>query len=422
MGVTYRGNVSAPGRSGSVRARFPALDPEPPPRPWWWRTAVAAGVLAAVAAVAAAVTFWPSSSAPVRPAPAAGRPHLPAAVDRGLIVTLDRAGYLVLADPDGRHATRLSSLGSEGHDVAAAPDGRYLSVGNGQFLVVRNGATLAAYPAKVPLSSNNAAAWPDSFADHDRDVIMLLDYGDSSYSTQNPVTVYSLGTGSSRSLGVADSVAGDPLAAGVFASVAAAPEASATVTPVNPDARVELRDAGRPAVVLATAGSLNRDLRQSPDQPVQLIPYPDPSGEKVAVVVQPVSGSEDGAGIVVLNRAGRVVATIATPFGVDGLPAWSPSGASLAYASTGNAGRALFIWAVGGRNATRSFPSGGDIYTLCVWSPDGRSILCTATAAPDQGGTTGPAGWAVLSTSTGVIATVPGAGRPIAWLPGRGGT
>jgi WD40-like Beta Propeller Repeat len=422
MAVTYRGGVSALDRSGPVRARFPALDPEPPPRPWWWRVAVAAGVLAVAAAVAAAVAFWPSSAA-VRPAPAvAPPPRLPAAVDRGLIVTLDRAGYLVLADPDGTHPTRLSTLGSEGHDVAAAPDGRYLSVGNGQFLVVRNGATLAAYPAKVPLSSNNAAAWPDSFADHDRDVVMLLDYGDSSSSTENPVTVYSLGTGSSRSLGVADSVAGDPQAAGAFVSVAAPPQASATVTPVIPDSRVELRDAARPAVVLATAGSIDRDLGQSPDQSVQLIPYPDPSGDKVAVVVQPVSGSEDGAGIVVLNRTGRVVATAATPFGIDGLPAWSPSGASLAYASTGNAGRALFIWTVGGHDATRSFASDGDIYSLCVWSPDGRSILCTATAAPDAGGPAGPAGWAVLSTSTGVIATVRGAGQPIAWLPGRGGT
>jgi WD40-like Beta Propeller Repeat len=284
--------------------------------------------------------------------------------------------------------------------------------------VVRNGSTLAPYPANVPLSSNNAAAWPDSFAGHDRDVVMLLDYGNSSSSTQNPVSVYSLGTGSSRPLGVADSVAGDPLAAGAFVSVAVPPEASATVAPFGPDARVELRDAGRPAVVLATAASLNRHLGQSPDQPVQLIPYPDPAGDKIAVVVQPVSGSEDGAGIVVLDRAGRVIATAATPFGVQGLPAWSPSGASLAYASTGNSGPALFIWTVGGRAAIRSFPSGGEVYGQCVWSPDGRSILCLASAGPGQPGSPG---WAVLSTSTGVIATERGNGRPIAWLPGRGG-
>ncbi len=360
------------------------------------------------------MAFWPFSSGPAQSGPAA-RPGLPAAVNRGRIVVLELAGYLALSDPDGTHVTRMSALGNVGQSVTAAPDGRYLSLGNGQFAVVRNAATLAAYPSKVPLSSSYVAAAPDSFADHDRDLVMLLNYGGSSYSVQNPVTVFSLDTGSSRSLGISDAAAGDPMAAGAFVSVAAPPRASVTATQVSPDSRVELRDAGQPALMLATAGSLNRDLGQGRNDPVQLIPYPDPSGDKIAVVVVSASDSQAGGGIVVLNRAGRVLATVATPFGVPGIPAWAPSGASLAYASTGSTGNALFIWTVGRPGAPRAIPSGDSTYVWCVWSPDGRSILC------DAGAETGPQGWAVGTTSGAAMTMVGGAGRPVAWLPGRGG-
>ncbi len=368
----------------------------------------------------AAVAFWPFSPGPAQSSPAGARSSLPAAVDRGRIVVLEPAGYLALSDPDGSHVTRMSVLGNVGQSVTAAPDGGYLSLGNGQLAVIRNGVTLAAYPSKVPLSSVYAAAAPDSFADHDRDVVMVGNYGGgnsgSSYSAENPVAVFSLDTGSSRSLGIADAVAGDPMAAGAFVSVAAPPGASATGTQVSPDSRVELRNAGQPALVLATAGSLNRDLGQGRNDPVQLIPYPDPSGDKIAVVVVSASDSQVGGGIVVLNRAGRVLATVATPFGVPGIPAWSPSGASLAYGSTGSTGNALFIWTVGRPGAPRAIPSGDSTYVRCVWSPDGRSILCAATAE------TGAQGWAVGTTSSGAMTMVGGSGQPVAWLPGRGGT
>jgi hypothetical protein len=411
-----------PDQGAPGRARFPALDPEPPPRPWWWRAAVAAAVLAVAAGVAAAVAFWPFSARSARAGTAARPPGLPAAIDRGRIVALNPAGYLALSDPDGTRVTRVSALGDAGQSVAAAPDDRYLSLGNGQLAVVRNGATLAAYPSKVPLSSQYAAAWPDSFANHDRDLIMLLDYGDSAYSTQNPVTAFSLATGSSSSLGTADSTAGDPQSVGAFVSVAAPVSASVTATQVSPDSRIELRDAGRPAVVLATAGALDRALGQSRNNPVQLVPYPDPQGDKVAVVVQPVAGSPDGSGIVVLGRAGRVLAAAATPFGVQGVPAWSPSGTEIAYVSTGNTGPALFLWTIGRPAAARAFPSAASAasaagsYSWCVWSPDGRSVLCASTVPGNRGD------WVVASSSAGMMLAVRGPGLPLAWLPGRGST
>jgi hypothetical protein len=382
------------------------LDPEPPPRPWWWRVLVSAGLLAAAAAVAAAVAFWPFSPGPARPGPAAGPSRLPAAADRGRIVTTDPAGYLALADPDGTHLTTLHALGNVGQEASASPDDRYFSLGNGQVAVVRTGATLASYAAKVPVTGNNTPASPDAFADDDRDMVILLGYDES---TQNPVTVVSLATGSSRSLGFAAEVAGDPQAPGVFVSVAAPPRASATVTEAFPDSRVELRDAGRPPVVLATAGTLDRDLGYPADLSVALIPYPSPSGTEVAVVVLPAAG-RPAAGIVILNRSGRLLGTAAGSAGLP--PAWSPSGAALAYDAVGSA---LTVWRPGGRTVTQPIPPTGSGYS-CIWSPDGMSILC-ASLAPTGGGQ-----WEIASAAgRGKPVAVRGPGLPLAWLPSGGG-
>src|SRR5258708_33465373 len=99
------------------------------------------------------------------------------------------------------------------------------------------------------------------------------------------------------------------MADGAFVSGAAPPGASATGTQVSPDSRVELRNAGQPALVLATAGSLNRDLGQGRNDPVQLIPYPDPSGDTIAVEGVAASDSQGGGRVVVLKQAGPEVAT-----------------------------------------------------------------------------------------------------------------
>src|ERR1019366_7261530 len=163
-----------------------------------------------------------------RPGKAAGQ-HAAAASPGGRVVALTTAGTLTLADPDGKHVTTVSALG------------------NGQVAIVRRAAALAPYAAKVALSSDSLAAWPDAFADHARDLVMLAAYGYSE-SAVNPVSVDSVATGRPLSLGTGDVVEGDPQAAGAFLSVAAPAAASATVTQVNADSRIELRDAGRPAV------------------------------------------------------------------------------------------------------------------------------------------------------------------------------
>lgn len=409
--------MSAPGQANEGRPRFPALDPEPEPRPWWWRVLVGAGMVAAAGTVVAAVTFWPSSSGASGPRRTAAQSVLPAAADRGRIVALESSGNLVLTDPGGTHVTKLSAIGKVGQETVASEDGRYLSLGNGQVLIVKKDATLAGYPARVPISSIATPAWPDSFADHDRDLIILPGgYGGQGSSAQNPVTVVSIASGTSRSLGEADAVAADPQVAGAFVSVAAPQIASSTTQQSSPDSRVELRDAGLPAVVLATAGALRRDLSLGQNDPVALDPFPNPSGDKIAVEVLPVDGTTSG--IVMLNRTGRVIGTLLTPFGVQGTPVWSPSGTSLAYPSIGNDGPGLFIWTGGGQAAARPFPlsaANDAAFSRCVWSPDGKSILCEREGP-------GQHHWVVVGASGGALAEPAQApGLPLAWLPGGGG-
>ncbi|MGH3126153.1 MAG: hypothetical protein ACRDND_34685, partial [Streptosporangiaceae bacterium] len=298
------------------RRRFPALDPEPPPPPWWRRLLMPACVLAAaVVVVVTAVRWLPSwfAGSPGRPA-AAGRPaHRglagPPVRAGGRVVFVTRSGELALANPDGSHLARASSLGEVGNALGASPDNHYLSLLNGQVISVHPGPGLASYPAKVQLSSLTTVALPDPFADHERAVVMLRDYGDPTFSAANPISVVSIATGHSVSLGTGDQVEGDPAALGVFAALTAPPRASAVVLAGNPDARIVLRDAGRPQAVLATAGTLGHALGLSRSLPVSLAVYPAPTGAEVAVTVRPAAGGPDG-GMVILSRSGRIITTL----------------------------------------------------------------------------------------------------------------
>jgi WD40-like Beta Propeller Repeat len=405
--------MSASDHADQGRPRFPALDPEPDPRPWWHRVLVGVGVVAAAGAIAAAVVFWPFSAGASHARQKAAPAALPAALDRGRILAQTSAGDLLLTDPAGAHVQKLSAIGPVGQGAAASLDGRYLSEGNGQILIVKRAATLAAYPAKIPISSVATPAWPEPFADHDRDLIILPDgYApQQGYSAQNPVTVVSIATGTSQSLGIADAIAADPAAAGAIVTVGAPPPASSSVDLLSPDSRVELRDAGRPPVVLATARELSRDLNMGRNTPVALEPFPDPAGDKIAVEVYPLAGTS--AGIVVLTRTGRVLGAVATPFGVQGNPAWSPSGTSLAYPSTGNDGPGLFIWTGGDQAVERPAPlsaASGGFFGTCIWSPDGKSLLC-------ETGVPGQQQWLVMGAAGGVVALSTRApGVPLLWM------
>ncbi len=192
-------------------------------------------VLAGVAVVVTAVRWLPSvfAGSAGRPAAAGRAGHRQAAAPAvragGRVVFVTPSGELALANPDGSHLARASSFGAVGNSVGASPDNHYLSLLNGQVISVRPGPELASYPAKVQLSSQTTVALPDPFADHERAVVMLSDFGDPTQSASNPISVISIATGRSVSLGTGDQVDGDPAADGVFATVTAPSRASAAV-------------------------------------------------------------------------------------------------------------------------------------------------------------------------------------------------
>ena len=374
-------------------------------------------VLAGVAVVVTAVRWLPSvfAGSPGRPAAAGRAGHRqaagPAVRAGGRVVFVTPSGDLALANADGSHIARASSLGVVGNALGASPDHRYLSLVNGQVISIRRGPVLASYPAKVPLSSNATVALPDPFAGHERFVVRLMDYGDPTQSASNPISVVSIATGRSVSLGTGDQVEGDPVANGVFASLAAPPRGSAVALQTNPDARVVLRDAGRPQAVLATAGVLSHAVGLARSLPVSLAVYPAPSGAEVAVTVRPASGGSDG-GVVILSRSGRIVTTLrarglAGP--ALGAPVWSGSGRALAYLRASSSGApALTVWSGGGRILIHPLPSSAGRYGACVWSPDGRSVLCPAGSGSE---------WVVVPAAGGPPGVAHGPGSPVAWLP-----
>jgi hypothetical protein len=416
IGAIYRGSVAGFQRDEVPRRRFPALDPEPPPPPWWRRLLVPAGVLAAVAVVVTAVRLLLPLvvGSPASRSPEAVRlghhPVGPAVRAAGRVVLVTGSGSLALANPDGSHLARPGGLGNVGDAVAASPDNRYISLLNGQVISISAGPRLASFPGKVQLSSNTTVTLPDPFADHGRAVVMLQDYGDPTFSSSNPISVISIATGRSVSLGTGDQVAGDPAAAGVFTTVTGPLPTGAVSLQNNPDATVVLRDAGRPPVLLATASELSHDVGLPRHLAVSLAVYPSPSGASAAVTVRPASGGSDG-GIVILTRAGRMVAALLVRRGAGpdlSAPFWSPSAKSLAYLSTGRSGAAqLSIWAAGRPIESSDLPASAGRYGSCVWAPDGTSVLCASAGGSE---------WVVARAAGGQTAVTPGPGLPVAWL------
>jgi hypothetical protein len=331
-------------------------------------------------------------------------------------VAITPAGALVLANPDGSHLTRVHGLGNVGQNLTLSPGARYLALFNGQLVSIRQGPALASYPGKVPLSSLYSVAWPQPFADHDRAVAMLKDYGDPSESVSNPIFVASIASGGTVSLGNGDSVAGDPQAPGVFVTVAAPLRRAATSLTGSPDSAVVLRDAGRRPVMLATAAQLDRDLGLHGRPPVSLDVFPSPSGHQVAVTIRPAAGGP-ARGIVVLSRTGKLIARIPGPLATSRgtayasggpiPPVWSPSGRSLAFLSASQSGRqGVGTWTTRGHLSASGLPATNGGYVGCVWSPDGRLVLCAAADGD----------WAVASAGGGPAGAARGAGFPVAWL------
>jgi len=390
-------------RSAGERFRFPALDPEPPPRSWQYRAGVVTAALA-VACVLSAVGLITVGSSHA----SSSSERVPAVARVGNVLALTGAGGLLETAPDGTGVRPLASLGQfplQGIPDSSADSG-LLTFSDGEIVSTAAGGLPSVLFTKVVLRSDQVVPVPAALADDDRDVVVLTE------GTAG-VAVASLATGTETNLGTGDAAAGDPQQSGAFVSVAAPPQASNTLLPAPPDAQLELRDAGKAPVVLATAAELNHDLGQQTGTPVQLIAMPDPSGDLVAVEVDDLSGSPSApAAMVLLNRSGQVTATFAADLGPASYSTvgWSPDGTALAYLSISSLGPALTISTLAGGSSTRQLPGQG-VALGCLWAPTGAAVLCDTVRSGTFVHT-----WNVADAGGGPIVAFPGPGLPLDWF------
>jgi hypothetical protein len=400
----------------SERPRFPALDPEPSRSESLrrrLRTYAVAGVAIVVLAGLGGLSTYlvRQTHAPHRGAgrQAQGTPTRPAsAAPAGTVLSQTPHNALALSGLRGQRSRPLMSLPSQAY-VAAADD-RYVATSNGLLLSVGAHGLLSS----THMRNVDASAWsPVALADHDQYVAAQYYNSTNSQADGIPVSITSLVTGKFRTLGVADALSGDPAAAGVIASLPAPPVATSTPTiaPSDgqwPDGRVVIRDAGKKDVLLGTAAQLNQDVGLPVTAQTDLLPQPSPSGDMIAIVVQPIAG-HFAAGVVVVSRAGRELFAFRRA-GRSVSAIWSPSGHSLAMVAEIPHKSVLHIWTAGDGTSAQNFPGSAD-YGACVWSPDGAWILCAVTGEHSNGEQ-----WAVASARGGPMVVTTGPGYPVSWV------
>jgi hypothetical protein len=390
------------------RPRFPALDPEPPPRPWR-RAGITLIIL--LAGLGSWIGYTLAGTVPHHRSAA-----VPVSFVRGLtgVVLAETPGsYLSATDMQTGKAVVFKNLGqfSSNPGPAVSADGRYLLDANvAQLLSLSSLDHPRTVPNALSFSPGDMPGFTSSpWTGHDTGVVELhypLAAGGLE-STVPVATVESIRTGRAVSLGRADAAAGDPRQAGAFIAV---PKPGAALPDGNqPDARLVLADAGARSRVLATAAQLSHLLGVKRATTVSLVPIPNPQGSMVAVAVVSVTGHNDNAaGIVVLSRKGKVLGWQlgASAFAWAG---WSHSGSTLAFVGYSRAGPEITEWTVGIRSVTTALPESSEIGpTACAWSPDDAALLCDG----------GPHGnWLVVRSGTESVAA--GQGQPILWASGR---
>lgn len=398
---------------GASGARFPALDPEPPARSSVFRAGV--GGLAIAVAALCALSGWALSA---RESHSVSTGLLPTAARSGRILSVTGLGSLYDSRPEGADLRKLSGSGlldirgvpweSPGGGFLAFSNGVIVATGSGRPVVVKDRLSLAADQvlSDAPFSAGES------------DVVVLTEGRYGNQTTSAGVSVENLDSGVSTTLGTGSYAAGDPHTPGAFVAVPSlSPAVGAIRNPSIPDSELDLVDAGRAPVVLASAASLTHDLGMEPDTPVSLLPVPSPSGSLIVVVVESLLDAPgSNAGFVVLDRSGKTVAVQTSGAGpvTGSLPRWSPDGSDVAYASGGRAGNVISVWTVGGGLFTTPLKAGSGS-AQCLWSPSGAALLCDSPHLVNgrESNT-----WVFTAPGGGPVASVSGPGFAVDWYRG----
>jgi hypothetical protein len=361
-------------------------------------TAAGAGILVAVVAVVGGPS---QSRVAIAPTPASLA---------GEVVGTDASEGIYTSSPSGAGWTSLVFTGlSAPAELVVAPDRRLYASQTYRSVFVY-GSIPADPEATLSLPGSANLAGTSSFGDRDGMLLAADSSGPGSQLFLLPVSgaePIPLGEGDPSGS------AADPRTLGAFVVVGTArrPDPQGP-TPALADISIELRRPGRPAVTIATSAGLARAAGDSGPAAFHLEVYPDPSGQRLGVVLEQPDSTPSDSAIVILDRSGRVHSVIPVSVGATSHVAvsWSPDGRLLAYSTWGRDGPAIAVW-VGGRVVTRAVTDRYSPVGPCIWSPDGRYILCDAPPAGD-----GQVDEWVLAARSGPLVTVRGPGIPVAWV------
>jgi hypothetical protein len=337
----------------------------------------------------------------------------------GRLLVVNPAGHLASAQPSGPVTDTFPRLGNfQQQPPAASPDGRMLAGANGDLVAVDGGHPRPAH-GNVSASFTYLTSMPGQpFADSNRYVVAMQPNANPRSLAPHTVQAVPVGQGHPVDLGVGAAAAGDPRSLGAFViDSVAGPVSSSGVERGQPDADVELRQSGRHPVVLATTSQLLEDVAAPAGTLVLLDPVVSPDGDYLAVtVLADQRGTFDG-GLVLMDRAGKVMATAiygVGPASDSASPAWSPDSRTVAYVTNGSRGDDLGLLGVSQSTLTQPLATGQPV-SRCVWSPDSAAVLCSTATVP---GTGRAPQWLVALTHGGFVYQFTGAGYPLAWLPG----
>lgn len=376
---------------------------EPRTVAWWLRRPTLAAAAVVVAGAVAAGLLLSSGGSPVP----AGLKSL-----GGQVLAVSPAGALVAAHPASGTRKRFPNLnGGPFTPMAVSADGtRLLDAAGIVFNIAGDGITAGSNAVSKVVTNATSPAASMPFADHDEAVLVLTR---STAASPAAAAVVSLVNGHETALGIVDAAGGDTQSMGAFVSVPAQLNQPHIGHPASPDTRVELRVAGRPPATLVTAAQLNEDVGSLPSTPIQLGVYPDPTGDAVAVVLNPLNPADHDVAMVVLTRQGGVLATFASQFGpiYRSQPVWSPGAHQLAYPTYTNTGAALAIANETGTVEDLPAPSPDTAFGPCVWSPTSVDVVC-------QGRTAAISQWLYATSNASRLITSHSLGVPLAWVAG----